>query len=129
LAARLSSRTPESLGTFIASLAKDPDPLGNHVETFVVGDNLAEATLSIERDEDVMIQCGDTLAVDALMTRAAALFTLAAKSLPSAEVIKTMQRLVSEGDLGLRMPLIGIGMARNDLGKGVSGEKPSAPNP
>ena len=182
LASRLNSRTPESLATFIASLAKDLDPLGDHVKTFVVGDNLAEATLSIrkridalrlserrhprcgawvnvgqrveyiledietlilpvspatefellvlivERDEDVMIQCGDFLAVDSLITRAAALLTLAAKSLPSAEVRKTILRLVREGDFWRRVPLFDIGMAGNDSGNGVSGEKHSAPN-
>jgi hypothetical protein len=65
--------------------------------------------LTVERDEDVMMQCsGDTLAVEAGARRAAALLTLAAKSLPSSEVSKTMWRLFS-GNKWLRWPLLGIG--------------------
>jgi hypothetical protein len=65
--------------------------------------------LTVERDEDVMMQCsGDTLAVEAGARRAAALLTLAAKSLPSSEVIETMGRLVA-GNRWLRWPLAGIG--------------------
>lgn len=166
-ASRLSSRAPESLARFIASLAVDTGlgtgSLNEHVQTFIVGDNLSEATdsikerinalrlserrhprcgawrdmgqrlcyiydaietlilpvspatafelliLTVERDEDVMMQCsGDTLAVDAGATRAAALLTLAAKSLPSSEVIKTLRQVVA-GNYRLRLPLVGIG--------------------
>jgi hypothetical protein len=166
-ASRLSSRAPESLARFIASLAVDTGldtgPLREHVQTFIVGDNLSEATdslkerinalrlsearhphcgawrnvgqrlgyilesietvilpvspatafellaLTVERDEDVMMQCGgDTLAVDTGATRAAALLALAAKSLPSSEVTKTIRRLVA-GNKWLRWPLAGIG--------------------
>lgn len=166
-ASRLSSRAPESLARFIASLAVDigldTDSLNEHVQTFIVGDNLAEATdslkkrinalrlserrhsrcgawrdigqrlcyiyeaietlilpvspatafellvLTVERDEDVMMQCGgDTLAVEAGVTRAAALLTLAARSLPSSEVIETMRRLVAD-NFWLRSPLLDIG--------------------
>ena len=166
-ASRLSSRAPESLARFIASLAVDTGldsgPLLEHVQTFIVGDNLYEATaslmkrinalrlserrhprcgawrdmgqrlcyiyeaietlilpvspevafellvLTVERDEDVMMQCsGDTLAVEAGARRAAALLTVAAKSLPSSEVSKTMWRLFA-GNKWLRWPLLGIG--------------------
>jgi hypothetical protein len=166
-ASRMSSRAPESLARFIASLAVDigigTGSLCEHVQTFIVGDNLSEATdslkkrinalrlserrhprcgawrdvgqrlcyiyeaietlilpvspatafellvLTVERDEDVMMQCGgDTLAVEAGATRAATLLTLAAKSLPSSEVIETMRRLVA-GNFRLRWPLVGIG--------------------
>jgi hypothetical protein len=103
-------------------------PILEDIETLILPVSAATAfdllVLTVERDEDVMIQCGDFLAVGAGMTRAAALLTIAAKSLPSAEVIKTIQRLVREGDFGLRMPLFRIGMAGNDSDKGVSGEKP-----
>ena len=48
----LSSRAPESLARFIASLAVDigldTDSLNEHVQTFIVGDNLAEATESLK---------------------------------------------------------------------------------
>lgn len=166
-ASRMSSRAPESLARFIASLAVDTGldtgALCEHVQTFIVGDNLSEATdllkkrinalrlserrhprcgawrdvsqrlcyiyeaietlilpvspatafellvLTVERDEDVMMQCGgDTLAVEAGARRAAALLTLAANSLPSSEVIETMRRLVA-GNFWLRWPLVGIG--------------------
>jgi hypothetical protein len=172
-ASRLGSRAPESLARFIASLAVDigldTGSLNEHVQTFIVGDNLSEATeslkkrinalrlserrhprcgawrdvgrrlcyiyeaietlilpvspaiafellvLTVERDVDVMMQCGgDTLAVDAGATRAAALLTLAAKSLPSSEVTKTIRRLVA-GNSRLRAPMVGIG--ESDPGK------------
>ena len=70
---------------------------------------------TVERDEDVMMQCGgDTLAVEAGATRAAALLTLAARSLPSSEVIETMRRLVAD-NFWLRSPLL-------DIGAGVPGK-------
>jgi hypothetical protein len=46
--ARLASRTPESLATFIASLAFDIGPIGEQVRTFIVGDDLSEATASVK---------------------------------------------------------------------------------
>jgi hypothetical protein len=45
--ARLASRTPETLATFIASLAFDIGPIGEQVRTFIVGDNLSETTVSL----------------------------------------------------------------------------------
>jgi len=46
--ARLASRTPETLATFIASLAFDAVPIGEQVRTFIVGDNLSETTASLK---------------------------------------------------------------------------------
>jgi hypothetical protein len=50
-ASRMSSRAPESLARFIASLAVDTGigtgSLCEHVQTFIVGDNLYEATVSL----------------------------------------------------------------------------------
>jgi hypothetical protein len=46
--ARLASRAPETLATFIASLAFDIGPIGEQVRTFIVGDNLAETTASLK---------------------------------------------------------------------------------
>src|ERR1700716_94943 len=46
--ARLASRTPETLATFIASLAFDIGPIGEQVRTFIVGDNLSETTASLK---------------------------------------------------------------------------------
>jgi hypothetical protein len=45
---RLASRTPETLATFIASLAFDIGPIGEQVQTFIVGDNLSETTASLK---------------------------------------------------------------------------------
>jgi len=45
---RLASRTPETLATFIASLAFDIGPIGEQVRTFIVGDNLSETTASLK---------------------------------------------------------------------------------
>jgi hypothetical protein len=46
--ARLASRAPEALATFIASLAFDSSPIGEQVRTFLVGDNLSETTASLK---------------------------------------------------------------------------------
>jgi hypothetical protein len=46
--ARLASRTPEKLATFIASLVFDAGPIGEQVCTFIVGDNLSETTASLK---------------------------------------------------------------------------------
>jgi hypothetical protein len=46
--ARLASRTPGTLATFIASLAFDIGPIGEQVRTFNVGDNLSETTASLK---------------------------------------------------------------------------------
>ena len=46
--ARLTSREPETLATFIASLAFDIGPIGEQVRTFIVGDNLRETTASLK---------------------------------------------------------------------------------
>jgi hypothetical protein len=46
--ARLASRTPETLATFIASLAFDIGPIGEQVRTFIVSDNLSETTASLK---------------------------------------------------------------------------------
>lgn len=46
--ARLASRPPETLATFIASLAFDIGPIGEQVRTFIVGDNLSETTASLK---------------------------------------------------------------------------------
>jgi hypothetical protein len=50
--ARLALRTPQSLATFIASLAFDLGPIGEHVRTFIVADNLTEATSSLQERID-----------------------------------------------------------------------------
>jgi hypothetical protein len=47
--ARLASRRPEALATFIASLAFDIGPIGEQVRTFIVGDNLFETTTSLKK--------------------------------------------------------------------------------
>ena len=44
---RLGRRDAESLAAFILSLAQDSGPVGDHVRTFVVGDDVAEAVASI----------------------------------------------------------------------------------
>lgn len=46
--ARLVSRTPKTLATFIASLVFDAGPIGEQVRTFIVGDNLSETTASLK---------------------------------------------------------------------------------
>jgi hypothetical protein len=46
--ARLSSRTPQSLATFIVSLMHDDGPIGEHERTFIVGDNLAATVASLK---------------------------------------------------------------------------------
>ena len=46
--ARLASRAPEALATFIASLAFDAGPIGEQVRTFIVGDDLSDATASLK---------------------------------------------------------------------------------
>jgi hypothetical protein len=52
--ARLASRTPETLATFIASLAFDIGPIGEQVRTFIVGDNLSETTASLKERIEVL---------------------------------------------------------------------------
>jgi hypothetical protein len=47
--ARLARRTPESLATFIVSLAQDFGPIGEHVRTFIVADDRAETFASLEK--------------------------------------------------------------------------------
>jgi hypothetical protein len=44
---RLGRRDAHSLAAFILSLAQDSGPVGDHVRTFVVGDDVAEAVTSI----------------------------------------------------------------------------------
>jgi hypothetical protein len=52
--ARLASRTPETLATFIASLVFDAGPIGEQVQTFIVGDNLSETTASLKERIDAL---------------------------------------------------------------------------
>jgi hypothetical protein len=52
--ARLASRTPEMLATFIASLAFDAGPVAEQVRTFIVGDNLSEVTASLKERIDAL---------------------------------------------------------------------------
>ena len=46
--ARLTRRAPESLATFIVSLAHDFGPIGEHVCTFISADDRAETIASLE---------------------------------------------------------------------------------
>lgn len=46
--ARLASRTPKALATFIASLVFHAGPIGEQVRTFIVGDDLTETTASLK---------------------------------------------------------------------------------
>ena len=46
--ARLTRRAPESLATFIVSLAHDFGPIGEHVRTFISADDRAETIASLE---------------------------------------------------------------------------------
>jgi len=46
--ARLSRRSPHYLATFILSLVHDDGPIGEHVRTFIVGDDLAETVASLK---------------------------------------------------------------------------------
>jgi hypothetical protein len=52
--ARLVSRTPEALATFITSLAFDTGPIGEHVRTFLVGDDLSAITASLKERIDAL---------------------------------------------------------------------------
>ena len=52
--ARLASRAPDALATFIASLAFDVGPIGEQVRTFIVGDDLSETTASLEERIDAL---------------------------------------------------------------------------
>lgn len=52
--ARLVSRTPEALATFIISLAFDTGPTGEHVRTFLVGDDLPAITASLKERIDAL---------------------------------------------------------------------------
>jgi hypothetical protein len=45
---RLRRRDSESLAAFILSLAQDSGPVGEHVRTFIVGDDVGEVVESIE---------------------------------------------------------------------------------
>lgn len=52
--ARLLSRTPEALAKFITSLAFDTGPIGEHVRTFLVGDDLPAITASLRERIDAL---------------------------------------------------------------------------
>jgi len=52
--ARLTPRTPEALATFITSLAFDAGPVGEHVRTFLVGDDLPAITASLKERIDAL---------------------------------------------------------------------------
>jgi len=52
--ARLVSRTPEMLATFITSLAFDTGPIGEHVRTFLVGDDVSAITASLKERIDAL---------------------------------------------------------------------------
>ena len=52
--ARLASRTPEALATFLASLAFDAGPIGEQVRTFIVGDDLSATTASLKERIDAL---------------------------------------------------------------------------
>lgn len=52
--ARLVSRTPEALATFIISLAFDTGPIGEHVRTFLEGDDLPAITASLKERIDAL---------------------------------------------------------------------------
>ncbi len=52
--ARLVSRTPDALATFITSLAFDTGPIGEHVRTFLAGDDLPAITASLEERIDAL---------------------------------------------------------------------------
>ena len=52
--ARLASRAPETLATFIASLAFDAGPIGEQVRTFIVGDNLSETSAPLKERIDAL---------------------------------------------------------------------------
>jgi hypothetical protein len=52
--ARLSRRSPESLAAFIASLAHDTGPVGEHVRTFIDADDPAAIVASIEERIDAL---------------------------------------------------------------------------
>lgn len=45
---RLARRDPTALAAFIVSLAQDMGPIGEHVRTFIVGDNVVETVESLE---------------------------------------------------------------------------------
>ncbi len=49
---RLTSRSPEALASFIASLAFDAGPIGEQVRTFIVSDDLSETTASLKERID-----------------------------------------------------------------------------
>ena len=52
--ARLVSRPPEVLATFITSLAFDTGPIGEHVRTFLVADDLPAITESLKERIDAL---------------------------------------------------------------------------
>ena len=52
--ARLSQRPAQSLATFIVSLVHDDGPIGEHVRTFIVGDDLVETVASLKQRIDAL---------------------------------------------------------------------------
>ncbi len=52
--ARLARRSPQSLADFIVSLVHDNGPIGEHVRTFIVGDNLAKTVASLRARIDAL---------------------------------------------------------------------------
>lgn len=52
--ARLVSRTPDALAIFITSLAFDTGPIGEHVRTFLVGDDLPAISASLKERIDAL---------------------------------------------------------------------------
>jgi hypothetical protein len=51
---RLASRTPEALATFIASLVFEAGPIGEHVRTFLIGDDLPALTEALKERIDAL---------------------------------------------------------------------------
>lgn len=54
--ARLSRRSPESLAAFIASLAQDTGPIGEHVRSFIDADDPLAIVASLEERIDGLCQ-------------------------------------------------------------------------
>jgi hypothetical protein len=52
--ARLASRAPETLVTFIASLVFETGAIGEHVRTFLIGDDLSAVTESLKERIDAL---------------------------------------------------------------------------
>lgn len=56
---RLRTRDPEFLAALIVSLAQDAGPVGEQVRTFIVGDDVKEASMSLKERIESLSGCSE----------------------------------------------------------------------